>query len=36
MISQLPPQTRDFLEVASGVLFIAGLVVIGWHLPLHG
>jgi hypothetical protein len=36
MTSLLPPKSRGFLEAAYGVLFIAGLLVIGWHLPLHG
>lgn len=31
-----PPQARGFLEAAFGMLFIAGLLLIGWYLPLHG
>ncbi|MGH1575588.1 hypothetical protein ACRAWG_39440 (plasmid) [Methylobacterium sp. P31] len=36
MPSLLPPQGRGFMEAACGLLFIIGLLVIGWHLPLHG
>lgn len=36
MILPPPPQTRGFLEAALGTLFVGGLLLIGWYLPLHG
>jgi hypothetical protein len=32
----LPPHWRGFMEAVYGLLFIASLVALGWHLPLHG
>jgi hypothetical protein len=36
MTSLLPPQGRGLPEIVCGALFIAVLLFIGWHLPLHG